>query len=118
MPENQSDSPVVYEAANRELKTRKDYFAQIEKPVIGMEWEKGIEVGGKIKSGQLLAQIVWDDATQTPILAPSKCTGRVDWKNGQIEYEWLHLQPQALLRLAAPKVAALRKRTVSKRKRK
>jgi hypothetical protein len=115
MPGNQSDSPVVFEAANRELKTRKDYFAQIEKPVIGIEWEKGIEVGANIKSGQLLAQIVWDDATQTPILAPSKCTGRIDWKNGQIEYEWLHLQPQTLLRLAAPKIAARRKRTVSKR---
>ncbi len=118
MPGNQSNSPVVFEAANRELKTRKDYFAQIEKPVIGIEWEKGIDVGANIKSGQLLAQIVWDDATQTPILAPSKCTGTIDWKNGQIKYEWLHLQPQVLLRLAAPEIRAPRKRTVSKRRRK
>ena len=118
MPGNQSNSPVVYDAANRELKTIKDYFAQIEKPVIGIEWEKDIAVGAKIKSAQLLAQIVWGDATQTPILAPSKCTGRIDCQNGQIEYEWLHIQPQVLLRLAAPGIAAPRKRTVSKRKKK
>jgi hypothetical protein len=83
------------------LKTRKDYFAQIEKPVIGIEWENGIDVGAEIRSGQLLAQIVWDDGTKTPILAPSECTGRIDWKNGQIAYEWLHKDSQVLLRLAA-----------------
>jgi len=103
MPRNQSDSPVVYEAANRELKTRKDYFAQIPKPVIGIEWEEGIEVGEKIVSGELLAQIIWDDNTKTPIIAPPKCRGRITWMNGQIEYEWLHLQSQILLRLAAGK---------------
>ena len=118
MPRNQTDSPVVYDAANRELKTRKDYFAQIDKPVIGIKWEKGIDVGAEIKPGQLLAQIVWDNATKTPIVAPSKCTGRIKSINGQIEYEWLHLQSQVLLRLAARKVAEPRKRTVSKMKRK
>jgi hypothetical protein len=101
MCKNRSDSPVVYEAANHELKTRKDYFAQIGKPVIGIEWEEGIDVGAKIVSGQPLAQIVWDDTTNTPILAPFQCTGRIDWKNGQIEYEWLHLESQILLRLTA-----------------
>ena len=116
MPGNQSDSPVVYEVANRELKTRKDYFAQIEKPVIGIEWEKDIAVGAKIKSGQLPGTNRLGRCDPNPYFSPSKCTGRIDWKNGQIEYEWLHLQPQVLLRLAAPKIAAPRKRTVSKRK--
>ena len=110
MPGDQSDSPVVYEAANRELKTRKDYFAQANKPVIGIEWAEGICVGAEIKPNQLLAQIVWDDATKTPIEAPSKCRGRIELINGQIEYEWLHLQSQVLLRLAVRKVVKRRKR--------
>ena len=105
MPRDQSSSPVVYEAANRELKTRKDYFAQVDQPVIGIEWAKGIDAGAKIRSGQLLAEIVWDDASKTPIEAPSKCTGSVEWKNGQIEYEWLHQDSQVLLRLAVRKKA-------------
>ena len=103
MPREKSSSPVVYEAANRELKTRKDYFAQIDKPVIGIEWAKGINVGAKIRSGQLLAEIVWDDASKTPIEAPYKCTGRIVWKNGQIEYEWLHKDSQVLVRLEVRK---------------
>jgi len=113
MPGDQSDSSVVYEAANRELKTRKDYFAQVDKPVIGIEWGKGIDVGAEIRPGQLLAEIVWDDASKTPIEAPSKCTGRIEWKNGQIEYEWLHTESQVLLRLAVRKKAERRKRTDS-----
>ena len=116
MANKQSNSPVVYEAANRELKTRKDYFAQIDKPVIGIEWENGIAVGAEIKPGQLLARIVWDDATKTPIVASSKCAGRIELINGQIKYEWLHLQPQLLLGLVAKKVVGPRKRTVSKKK--
>lgn len=110
MPREQSDSPVVYEAANRELKTRKDYFAQIQKPVIGIEWAEGVEVGAEIKPGHLLAEIVWDDGSKTPMNAPSKCTGRIEWKNGQIEYEWLHKEPQLLLRLAMRKAVKRPKR--------
>jgi hypothetical protein len=118
MAKNKSDSPVVYEAANRELKTRKDYFAQIDKPVIGIEWEDGIAVGATIKAEQLLAQIVWDDATNTPIVAPSKCRGRIELINGQIKYEWLHLQSQLLLSLAARKMVGRRMRKGSKTKQK
>jgi hypothetical protein len=110
MPRDQSNSPVVYEAANRELKTRKDYFAQIHKSVIGIEWAEGIVVGVEIKPGQLLAEIVWDDGSKTPIKAPSKCRGRIELINGQIEYEWLHKEPQLLLRLAARKMAKRQKR--------
>jgi hypothetical protein len=110
MPRNQSNSPVVYETANRELKTRKDYFAQIHKSVIGIELAEGIGVGAEIKPGQLLAEIVWDDGSKTPIKAPSKCKGKIDLINGQIEYEWLHKEPQLLLRLAVRKVVKRRKR--------
>jgi hypothetical protein len=111
MPGDQGDSPVVYEAANRELRTRKDYFAQVNKPVIGIELAEGICVGAEIKPGQLLAQIFWDDEdkTKTPIEAPSKCKGRIELINGQIEYEWLHLQSQVLLCLAVRKVIRRRK---------
>ena len=119
MARNQSNSPVIYEEANRELKTIKDYFANIGKPVIGIDWEEGIDVGTRIKSHQPLAQIVWDDdSPKTCISAPPKCAGRIDWKNGQIKYEWLHLQSQALLRLAAKfrGVGAARKRRMLKRK--
>jgi hypothetical protein len=110
MPRDQSNSPVVYEAANRELKTRKDYFAQIHKSVIGIEWAEGIVVGAEIKPGQLLAEIVWDGGSKTPIKAPSKCEGKIKSKNGQIDYNWLHLQSQVLLWLAARKMARRQKR--------
>jgi hypothetical protein len=110
MPRDQSDSPVVYETANRELKTRKDYFAQIHRPVIGIEWAEDIGVGAEIKPGQLLAEIVWDDGSKTPIQAPPKCKGRIEFKSGQIDYDWLHMEPQLLLRLAARKIAKRRKR--------
>jgi len=101
MPENQNTSPVVYEAMNRELKTVKDYFAHIGISVIGIEWEAEIEVGTEITPGQLLAYIVWDGPPKERLEAPVECGGRIEWKNGQIKYEWLHLESQVLLRLAA-----------------
>ncbi len=101
MPENKNTSPVVYEVMNRELKTVKDYFASIGVSVIGIEWEAGIKVGEKITPSQLLGYIVWDGPPKERLEAPAECEGRIEWKNGQIEYGWLHLQVQELLRLAA-----------------
>jgi hypothetical protein len=111
MPGAKSGSPVVYETANRELRTRKDYFAQVGKPVIGIGWAEGICVGAEIKPGQIIAQIFWDDEdeTNTPIEVPSKCAGRIELINGQIDYNWLHMDSQLLLRLAARKKTKRRK---------
>ena len=116
MPKKKSDSPVVYETANRELKTKKDYFARIGKPVIGIEWEGNITVGAEVGKGQRLAHLVWDDGTKTPMDAPSNCTGRIEWKNGQVEYEWLHLEPQVVLRLGAAAQRRLVRKGPRKRK--
>ncbi len=101
MPENKNTSPVVYEAMNRELKTVKDYFAPIEVSVLGIEWEAGIEVGAEITPGQLLGYIVWDGPPKERLEAPEECEGTIEWKNGQIRYEFFHRQSQELLRLAA-----------------
>jgi hypothetical protein len=99
MSRDTNDSPVVYDAANRELRTVKDYFAAREGQVLNIKWEKEINEGEEISSGDHLAQIIWEGADEEPIHAPPGCTGVIDWINGQIEYEKLDLKPQALLRL-------------------
>ncbi len=99
MDRDRNDSPVVYDAANRELRTVKDYFAAREGQVLSIKWENDIEEGEEISSGDHLAQIIWEGADEESIHAPPGCTGVIDWINGQIEYEKLDLKPQVLLRL-------------------
>lgn len=101
MSENPSTSAVVYDAMNRELRTVRDYFAQRDEVVLNIKWQPGIEEGAQIAPGQLLAHIDWDGAPEEPLKAPSGCGGRIEWINGQIEYEKLDLRPEVLLRLEA-----------------
>jgi hypothetical protein len=101
MSEKPSISPVVYDAMNRELRTVRDYFVQRDEEVLNIKWQPGIEEGAKIVAGQLLAHIDWSGGTKDPVEAPSGCGGRIEWINGQIEYEKLDLRPEGLLRLEA-----------------
>lgn len=101
MSEKPSISPVVYDAMNRELRTVRDYFAQSDKEVLNIKWQPEIEEGAQIVPGQLLAHIDWTGGTKDPLEAPSGCGGRIEWINGQIEYEKLDLRPEVLLRLEA-----------------
>ena len=101
MSRNLSDSPVVYDPVNRELRTVSDYFAEKEEEVLNIRWEDGIEEGAEVEPNQRLAHIIWDGADQEPIDAPPECAGVIVWINGQIEYEKLDLRPEPLLRLKA-----------------
>ncbi|NIO04334.1 MAG: hypothetical protein GTN74_06875 [Proteobacteria bacterium] len=99
MPRNPSDTPVVYDSANRELRTVRDYFAGRDEEVLNIKWEDGIEEDALISPDQCLAQIIWDGASREPIDAPAECSGVIGWINGRIEYETLDLKSQVLLRL-------------------
>lgn len=101
MSENRSTSPIVYDAMNRELRTVRDYFAERDEEVLNIKWQPGIEEGAQIAPGELLAHIDWSEGTKEPLEAPSGCGGRIEWINGQIEYEKLDLRPEVLLRLEA-----------------
>ncbi|MFQ6093869.1 MAG: hypothetical protein ACE5OR_14550 [bacterium] len=101
MSEKPSISPVVYDAMNRELRTVRDYFAQSDEEVLNIKWQPEIEEGAQIVPGQLLAHIDWSGGIKDPLEAPSGCGGRIEWINGQIEYEKLDLRPEVLLRLEA-----------------
>jgi hypothetical protein len=84
---------------NRELRTVRDYFAERDEEVLNIKWQPGIEEGAQIAPGELLAHIDWSGGTKEPLDAPSGCGGRIEWINGQIEYEKLDLRPEVLLRL-------------------
>jgi hypothetical protein len=101
MPGNESTMPVIYEAVNRELNTVKDYFAQAGISVLDIQWLQGVEENEDITAGRLLGHIIWANCPPVPLVAPEGCTGEIEWINGRIELEKLHLATQKLLRLKA-----------------
>ena len=103
MPESSS---VVYDRENRVLNTVVEYFAQeyqAGRSVDQIEWADGVKEGSDVKPRQVLAQIVWNNGPDDTIKAPASCTGTIASINGKIEYEWLHLKVQCLLRLKEQK---------------
>jgi len=101
MANSLNPSPVVYEAGNRILRTVQEYFAQRGRAVIQIQWQPGIDVGGRVAPGQLLARIVWDGLPDEDMLAPAGCAGTIAWIDKNICYELLQLVPLDLVGLAA-----------------
>ena len=101
MTEHHSMSPVVYDAANRELKTVRDYFAQRRVAVLDIAWQARITEGARIIPHQFLARIRWDGEPEEFLTTPADCAGTIVWLNERIPYELLHRRSEVLLRLAA-----------------
>jgi hypothetical protein len=91
-------SPVVYDAANRELRTVTAFFPPNDL-VVQIRWEDGISVNANVWPGLHLATIVWNSGRSAPMDAPAECTGRIIYQNRRILYEVLSEQSVSLLRL-------------------
>jgi hypothetical protein len=91
-------SPVVYDVANRELRTVTGFFPPNDL-VVQIRWEDAVSVNANVRPGQLLATIVWNSGRSAPITAPAGCTGRITYQNRKILYEVLSEQSLTLLRL-------------------
>jgi hypothetical protein len=94
-------SPVVFVKENRELRTISDYFKEAQTPVVGIRWEENVKKGSTIHAGQALGNIVWaGNEKGTPIYSPPGCAGCIEFKNGNLPYEWFHKNSYLLFRLA------------------
>jgi len=91
-------SPVVFEPVNRELRTVTTYFPSSDS-VAQIVWEASVRPNAQITTGQTLATIRWNSGRSAPIQAPAGCDGRVTYQNGAVQYEFLSIQAQTLLRL-------------------
>ena len=90
---------VVFDEANRELRTVYPYFADSTCTVLAIRWMDGIKLKARIRKGTRLAEIEWDDGTREIISAPVGCSGIIRSRNRRIPYEDLHVKSIRLVAL-------------------
>ena len=96
---NNPHSPVVFDKANRELRTVRFFFRKEDDVVLSIKWEAGVHAGTAVQPQQKLAQIRWEMQDPQDIVAPPGCSGTVEKTNRRIAYEKLARDSQLLLSL-------------------
>ena len=90
---------VVFDKANRELRTVRFHFADKGEAVVKISWEPGIRRRVEIVSGQLLARIEWRRSGVAEVLAPKACNGTIQRTNRRVAYDKLRRESVLLLAL-------------------
>jgi len=91
--------PVVYDAANQELRTVRFFFKEQPDIVLSIKWETGISAGAAVQPNQKLAEIRWEMQDPQDIIAPPGCNGIVEKTNRRIGLEKLAIDSERLLSL-------------------
>ena len=90
---------VIFDKANRELRTVRFHFRTKRESVLKIHWEPGISRGATIKAGQPLAKIEWRKSGFEEIRAPNGCAGTVERKKRKIPLLELKKESYCLLQL-------------------
>ncbi|MHC4695204.1 MAG: hypothetical protein ACYTFA_00525 [Planctomycetota bacterium] len=69
---------VVFDRANRELRTVRFHFADKREAVVRIRWEKGIKCGVEIEPKRPLGHILWRKSEPEPFRAPAGCAGIIE----------------------------------------
>ena len=91
--------PVVYDAANQELRTVRFFFKSHNDIVLSIKWENGISAGANVQPNQKLAEIRWETQEPLDIIAPPGCNGTIEKSNRRIDLEKLAIDSERLLSL-------------------
>ena len=88
---------ITYVPANKELLTVPEAFARRDKSVLSWVWRQPINIGNRLKAGDEIADIQWEDNTKEVIIAPSDCSGEISAVNRNISFENLRYPPSQVL---------------------
>ena len=94
--------PVVYDAANQELRTVRFFFKEQSEIALSIKWENGMKAGTAVQPSQKLAEIRWESQAPMAIIAPPGCNGVVEKTNRRIDFEKLDINSERLLSLSLP----------------
>jgi len=90
---------VVYDSANKTLRSNKNYFSNRPKKVNKIDWRPEISVGAHISSGATLATVFYIGGATEPLNAPAGCDGKITILHEDILYEVVHEEAVDLLEL-------------------
>ena len=83
----------TYDNRNREVRFVVDFFADAPQAVGKIAWKAGVRQGTRVRVGDPLATLTWDDGTQAELKAPGGCDGVIAKLNRSIDYEKLEYHP-------------------------
>jgi hypothetical protein len=66
---------VLFDAVNRELRTNVPFLAESISSLTSLELK--VKAGDQVDEGAVLAEAKWDDGTSTEVVAPAGCSGSV-----------------------------------------